>query len=108
MLAAWGTYDFGRLFIDHETSSLGHVIGEQWVDWLNLASRRTCTPEVARESAMVWFETDVRAALPTVQAPALLIDTGNARELSGEISHIASLLPRGEILSSPRILISST
>jgi class 3 adenylate cyclase/pimeloyl-ACP methyl ester carboxylesterase len=98
LLAAWGTDDFARLFIDHEASSLGHEIGEQWIDLLNLASRRTCTPEVARESAMVWYETDVRAALPAVQAPALLIDTGNARELSDEISHIASLMTRGEIL----------
>ena len=101
LLAAWGTEDFGRLFIEHESTSLGHEIGGLWTDWLNLASRRTCTPEVAREAGMVWYETDVRAVLPLVQAPALLIDTANARELSGEINHIASLMPRSEIVRLP-------
>ena len=35
-------------------------------------SRQTCTPDTARALADIWYQTDVRGALPSVQVSALL------------------------------------
>jgi class 3 adenylate cyclase len=99
--AAWGSDAYGRLFIQLEAAAQGHVIDDGDADLVTKMSRRTCTPDAARQAAEIWFETDVRGVLPAVQASVLLIDTRNAREGAAEAAYIASLMPHAEVLAFP-------
>ena len=36
-------------------------------------SRRTCTPDMAEQLNTIWYDTDIRSVLPTVQVPTLLV-----------------------------------
>jgi hypothetical protein len=55
------------------------------VEYLARLSRRTCSPDMAEQLNTIWYETDVRSVLPTVQVPTLLVidqDDGDL-ELAG-------------------------
>jgi class 3 adenylate cyclase len=57
--------------------------------------RNTCTPDVARQVELMWWDTDIRAVLPAVQAPVALI-TGTDHPLE-HAQHIAGLLPNATL-----------
>lgn len=57
--------------------------------------RNTCTPDVARQVQLMWWDTDIRAVLPAVQAPVALI-TGTDLPLERS-QHIAALLPNASL-----------
>jgi class 3 adenylate cyclase len=61
--------------------------------------RSTATPDVALEIDRIWNETDIRGALPSVRAPALLteLDSGDP----GQINYIASLMPDARVVRIP-------
>ena len=61
--------------------------------------RSTATPDVALEIDRIWNETDIRGALPSVRAPALLteLDSGDR----GQIDYIASLMPNARVVLIP-------
>ena len=54
-------------------------------------SRHTATPDVAVMIERIWYETDIRAILPSVSAPTLLL----AYDESGD--YVASLMPNAEV-----------
>jgi len=58
-------------------------------------SRQTATPDVAIEIDRIWADTDIRGVLPSVRAPALLMQF--ASDDRAEIDHVASLMPNAEI-----------
>jgi class 3 adenylate cyclase/pimeloyl-ACP methyl ester carboxylesterase len=72
-LDTWGTNDYGRMVAAAEQTYPGVVVSEEAVRWAGMLSRHTATPDVARELARIWQDTDVRSVLPSVRTPVLLI-----------------------------------
>lgn len=58
-------------------------------------NRNTATPDVAREILRIDWETDVRAVLPSVHAPAALV-TGTNDKVE-EAEYVASLMPNATL-----------
>ena len=54
-------------------------------------SRHTATPDVAVMLEQIWSETDIRAILPSVSVPTLIL----AYDDSGD--YVASLMPNAEV-----------
>src|SRR5262249_28995460 len=71
-LEVWGTREYGEAWQDVEALG-GHFASEEEARFASLISRHTTTPDVAMEFLRIWYETDVRSVLPSVQAPALLL-----------------------------------
>jgi class 3 adenylate cyclase/pimeloyl-ACP methyl ester carboxylesterase len=95
-LEVWGTSEYGQRFIEDQALE-AHHLDPSLAGFISKASRATCTPDVARALMDVWYQTDVRGALPAVQAPTLLIDTPAGRE---EADYIASLMPNAVVEES--------
>ncbi len=97
----WGTVPWARAFVDlNSTVMRGPWATEEYIRFLATASRRTCTPDVAKELMQVWYETDVRGVLPAIRAPMLLVrseDPGDM-ELAGSIVERA---PHAETATFP-------
>ncbi len=94
-LEHWGTVEFARGYAEME-ATLGSVVSEEEALFHAKHSRHTATPDVARELTRIWYETDVRGALPSVQAPALLLSWGPT-EWTEEAAYIASLMPHADL-----------
>jgi len=88
----WGTEEYGRA-----VAELQAELGVNWhlppelVAMMGRLSRHTATPDVAVMIERIWNETDIRAILPSVSAPTLLL----AYDGSGE--YVASLMPNAEV-----------
>jgi class 3 adenylate cyclase/pimeloyl-ACP methyl ester carboxylesterase len=94
-LRLWGTLAYGRAFAEDQSSN-GNVFPDVETALMAKASRNACTPDVAAELAKIWYETDVRAILPAITTPTLLI----AQTVVGandEARHVASLIPNSEV-----------
>ena len=96
-LAAWGTAAYAEAFREMEWGT-GHHIPDLEVLDMARVTRQTATPDVARGLARIWWETDVRDVLPTVQAPALLLQWGDRDDID-EATYIASLMPNAELVA---------
>ena len=73
------------------------VEGDLTTDW-GLLTRQSVSPDVALELELIWRETDVRATMPAVTAPTLLL----ARERDeAALSYLASLLPNAAVRLFP-------
>ena len=93
----WGTKEFGPAFARTEEVVGGHVDEDEQA-WTAVVARHTATPDVARELSRIWWETDIRAVLPTVQVPALFI----VPEVdSDEAAYTASLMPDAQVRVFP-------
>jgi class 3 adenylate cyclase len=71
-IGLWGTTAYGAAFIETEAVG-GHDIDPRVAETIARLSRHTTTPDVARELTRVWYETDIRALLPSIQVPSLLL-----------------------------------
>ena len=62
-------------------------------------SRRTCTPDVAERLNEIWYETDIRGALPSVQVPTLLVvdREGGDLDLANIGGQVAELMPTATV-----------
>jgi class 3 adenylate cyclase len=94
-LQHWGMLEGARAWAESE-AMYGREVTEEEIYWHAKASRHTGTPDVARELQRNWYATDIRAVLPTVNVPTLLL----AQETdSGEVeqaTYVASLMPLAE------------
>jgi class 3 adenylate cyclase len=88
-LELFGTREYREPFREQEAVS-GHAIGDVDLDWIVFLGRHTVTPDVAKELARIWYETDVRALLPSIQVPTLLMSDGGVDD---EVDHLVSLIP---------------
>lgn len=99
-LALWGTKEYGEAWAEAEAAA-GVTLSPEHVRMAGVMSRHTATPDVARELDRIWYETDVRAVLPSVQVPALLV----AREMYPRkievAEHVASLMPAATVAPAP-------
>lgn len=96
----YGTPEHARALADQvllERPDLAVSMDAKLADTYGRILRNTATPDVAREIDRIWWDTDVRAVLPAVQAPvALITGTGNPKPVE-EAQYIASLLPNASL-----------
>jgi class 3 adenylate cyclase/pimeloyl-ACP methyl ester carboxylesterase len=88
----WGSAAFGAAFVEVE-ATVGHEMPSDAAAAFSRLARHTVTPEVAVALDLMWEETDVRAILPSVTAPALLLASGDM----GPAEYVASVMPHAEI-----------
>jgi class 3 adenylate cyclase len=99
-LEQWGTAAYGRAFIETEASG-GHEVSDVEEAMIGLLSRHTTTPDVARELARVWYETDIRDVLRAVRVPTLLLAHQEDEETVPEAEYVASIMPRATLRMLP-------
>jgi class 3 adenylate cyclase/pimeloyl-ACP methyl ester carboxylesterase len=99
-LERWGTTEYGRAFAEAE-ALVGSEITDEDVATVSLISRHTATPDVARELSRIWWETDIRGVLPSVQVPAMLASWAAVENDVREMEAIASLMPRAKTVVFP-------
>jgi class 3 adenylate cyclase len=96
-----GNYEMAHEFIVLNSSVMGGPWAtEAYARFIARASRRTCTPDVAKELTRVWYETDVRGILPSIQAPMLLVSSTEDDDLELTRS-IVDRLPHAETVTFP-------
>lgn len=104
-LELWGTMAYGRAFVADEASR-----GNELPDgpdthtsaaWMAKASRNACTPDVARALAQIWYESDIRAVLPSIQVPTLIQAKRGSPEESERARYVASVIPGAELQEMP-------
>lgn len=96
----WGTLAYGRTFIQDEAMR-GNVMPDSYAAHMAKASRNACTPDVARALSQIWYESDVRSILPTVQVPTLILTWPAQKDDFARSSYVASLIPRAELREMP-------
>ena len=97
-LEEWGTSRYGRAHIEHERA-FGNLLPEEWAEQTSKQARNACTPDVAKQLADIWYDIDVRAVLPAVRCPTLLLYRTHWGE--DEVRYIASLIPNSEVRPLP-------
>lgn len=100
-LDAWGTNDYGRAVAGAEETYPGVVVSDEASRWAGILSRHTATPDVARELARIWRETDVRSLLPSVRIPTLLVADAQDEENVTMAEDVASLMPDAQLMMTP-------
>jgi class 3 adenylate cyclase len=100
-LQHWGTLEGARIWAESE-AMYGHVFDEETIRAYAKLSRHTATPDVAMELAKIWYETDIRSVLPSVNVPALLLDQLITPSDEEETQYVASLMPLSEVKPLPR------
>jgi len=97
-LRHWGARKYGELWADDlEQVSGGYRPSNDAIRWWAKKARNACTPDVAEELERVWWQTDVRGVLPSVQAPTLLMVADGEAEGFAISEHVASLMPNARI-----------
>jgi class 3 adenylate cyclase len=91
----WGSNGYGPAFLELEGSFLEFPAA--FLADMGRLCRSMATPDVAVEFDRIWNETDVRAILPSVSAPTLLLT-----QVPTEIAdYVASLMPDAEVRVLP-------
>jgi class 3 adenylate cyclase/pimeloyl-ACP methyl ester carboxylesterase len=90
-LDLWGTNDYGKAWAEAEATAGMTLVPEQ-VLTAGIMSRHTATPDVARKIDRIWYETDVRGVLPSVQAPTLLVVRDRYPRKIEVAEYVASLM----------------
>jgi hypothetical protein len=96
-LEHWGSVESSASWADALEELSGDRPSEEAIRWWAKKERNTCTPEVAETLLRNWWQTDIRGALPTVQAPTLLMVTEGEAETLAVAQHVASLMPGAHI-----------
>ena len=96
----WGTDAYGRAFSRNSrrwgTSSLPKRPAH-----MPMATRGTCTPDIARRMVQIWAEIDVRSVLEAVQVPTLLLVHEDRKDSVDQAEYIAARMPAAEIRAMP-------
>jgi pimeloyl-ACP methyl ester carboxylesterase len=97
-LEVWGTSRYGPAHVEHE-NAFGNAVPTEYGDLVSRQSRNACTPDVAKQMSENWYQIDVRAVLPAVKSPTLLLTRGGPDD--PEANYLASLMPNAEIRPIP-------
>jgi class 3 adenylate cyclase/pimeloyl-ACP methyl ester carboxylesterase len=100
-LEHWGTIEYGREWAAQFEEETGVAPPDDMIQAMGSASGKTCTPDVAIELTRIWFETDIRSVLPSVQVPTMLMADGGAAQEQGVAEYVASIMPRAELAILP-------
>jgi pimeloyl-ACP methyl ester carboxylesterase len=95
-LAYWGTSEYGRRFTEYQVA-FGNEIPLEWAEPTSRQSRNACTPDIAEELSSIWYASDVRAILPAVRCPTLLLSRGEVDD--SDAKYVASLMPSATLRS---------
>jgi class 3 adenylate cyclase len=96
----WGTLEWGRALAQYQAAELAGIpdrerdaapVDEEIAQTFARITRNAATPDVAEAFERIWWQTDVRAVLPSVQARTI-ISVGEADDVE-EAEYIASLMP---------------
>jgi class 3 adenylate cyclase/pimeloyl-ACP methyl ester carboxylesterase len=96
----WGTDAYGKAFLE-EQELLGNIMPPEWAKTMAIASRGSCTPDVARKMAEIWYEIDVRNVLETVRAPVLLLVHKDRKSAMDTAEYVAARMPAAEVRGMP-------
>jgi len=102
----WGTLEGARIWAENE-AMFGRIYTEEEIQAYARLSRNTVTRDVAKELARIWYETDIRPVLPSVNVPALLLDQLTTQSDLEECGYVASLMPLAELKKLPDGVVSS-
>ena len=93
----WGSEAYGAALAELQAEN-GSDMPPELVAMMGRLTRHTATPDVAVIVERIWNETDVRAILPSVSAPTLLLayDKESA-------DYVASLMPNAEVRFLPAL-----
>jgi len=91
-LDLWGTNAYGEAWGDAEAAA-GVVLSPEQRLMAGMMSRHTATQDMARRLDRIWYETDVRAVLPSVQVPAVLVARSRYPRKVEVAEYVASLMP---------------
>lgn len=106
ILERWGTLRWALEFIELNSMVMGGPWAtDEYARFITRASRRTCTPDVAKELTRVWYDTDVRGVLPTIQAPMLLVTSSDGDDRAIARS-IVERVPHAEATTFPGAYIA--
>jgi class 3 adenylate cyclase len=94
----WGTAEYGPAM--NATERLPSGISGHFADdpdeLLGMLSRHTATPDIALQIQRNWYETDVRAILPSITAPMLIFSHGPDH---AQAEYVASLIPHADLIA---------
>jgi pimeloyl-ACP methyl ester carboxylesterase len=96
----WGTLEGARAWAKGE-AMFGSIPTEEEIYWHAKLARHTGTPDVGRELTRIWYETDIRAVLPSVKLRTLLLAQETNTSGVEEAEYIASLMPLAEFKPIP-------
>jgi class 3 adenylate cyclase len=97
MLRQWGSVGYAQAWAEHMELEEGNRPTDDEILALAKQSRNSCTPDVAVELTRMWWETDLRAVLPTLRVPTLLV-TDDAEPKGIEVSkYVGALIPNSEV-----------
>ncbi len=99
-LEGWGTEAYASWFWQDQAATGLAFDTANAVTWMAKASRDACTPDVARELAKIWFDTDVRGALRSVRTPTLII-AHNDKGTIEQAELVADLIGSAELVVMP-------
>ena len=80
LVRGWGTFDYARGLVEEKAPSLAG--DADYIRWWAKLQRHAASPAAALEFEDVWYGTDVRAVLGSVQAPTLVMCRSEAGEAS--------------------------
>ena len=95
-LEHWGTNAYGEMLLAYHRR-FGNKIPDEIAPPLSKQSRNACTPDVAQRLSLIWYETDVRAVLPAIRVPTLILERG----VEPEVEYTASLIPGAVVRNLP-------
>lgn len=96
-LKLWGTVPFGEGWADTFEWRGAPRPSDDSIRWWAVKARNACTPDVAEDVERIWWQTDIRAVLRSVQAPTLLmVGEGDAEGLAVS-EHVESLMPDARV-----------
>jgi class 3 adenylate cyclase len=97
----WGTLAYGRALVQDEASRDNEMPPDSTAARMAKATRNACTPDVARDLAKIWYETDVRTVLSAVQVPTLILSHPDRKDAFDRARAVASLIPGAELQAIP-------
>jgi pimeloyl-ACP methyl ester carboxylesterase/class 3 adenylate cyclase len=89
MATAWGTVEYAREWAAAEAPSVAD--DQQFLKASARSMRHSASPGAALEFYDIWYATDVRAILGTIQAPTLMISRPDAEGSVGEPATVAAV-----------------
>jgi class 3 adenylate cyclase len=99
-IASWGTEDYARWFFESE-GGVQNLLPDSMLHSMVRQSRNACTPDIARELSRIWYDTDVRGILASVQTPALLMAHEERQGGIEQARYIADLMPAADVCVMP-------
>ena len=99
-LGSWGTREYAEWAWEHEKAT-GNEMPESMIESAIKQSRNACTPDVARELSRIWYDTDVRGVVSSVQTPTLLLAHEGRPDAVEQARYIADLMPNAEVVGVP-------